>query len=196
MARRYDETDRAFNVDGMQSQRKPLTTLRRRGRVHFAVSALPYLLLWGTGLTISVVVGPRSFPDDLPYIAGLYACAAWFAMIYVFAWRAGHWVGRFIHWVISLAFHVVLVLVHSDQAISGTAWVADVELIRPAEPWAAFAGASVVLAMLVMLLHLFVLGTGSREPRGLIVPIDFVADADADGDANPAPGANDGHSAT
>jgi hypothetical protein len=178
MARRYAETQRAFNADGKPAEGITSAAQRRRGRVHFAVAALPYLVCWGAGLITTLSVGRRSFPDDLPYIVGLYACAGWFAMIYVFAWRAGHWVGRFAHWTISLAFHVVLVLVHSDQAATGSSWVADVELIRPAEPWANFAGGAVVAGMLVMLLHLLILGTGSREPRGLIVPIDFDANAD------------------
>lgn len=158
---------------------------RKRGKVKAKWIAIPVAVFWVISLVIAVVIGLRHRPHLVPHTAALYGCAGFFVHAYMIGWRSGAVVFRYASLFFAVLFYAVLCFLHADEAgarllYSGTGLVA-----RPPEPMLFVSVVLNVIGGLLLLVHGFFLGLGSREPTltemGVpIVPDDTADDSTAD----------------
>lgn len=154
---------------------------RRRGRVAARWILAPWTVAWGIAVLDMAAFGRARSPDLAPYVFGLYGCLAFFAHAYHVAWRLGSWVWRYAAWGLAVALHAALGWWHADDAGARVIYVAGQMTPRGAEPRLFVAVALHAVGALLLTLHAFFLGLGSREaadsdaelerPTALTVPI-------------------------
>lgn len=138
--------------------------LRKRGRVRARWVVAPVALLGCVSVGVAVGVGREHRPDFVPYTLGLYACTAFFVHAYVTAWRAGSFVWRYLALLIALSFYAVLSILHADDAVAWVVWSESGARPRPPQPALFLPITLNIISGVMLTLHAFFLGLGSRVP--------------------------------
>lgn len=155
---------------------------RKRGRVKAKWIVIPVALLWGVALAIAVVVGLRHRPELVPFTVSLYGCAGFFVHAYVVAWRSGSVLWRYSALGVAVCFYAVLSFLHADDATAWLLYSPDEVSARPPEPALFVAVVLNAIGALLLLIHGFFLGLGSRTPTATEMGLSTVPDPDAEGD--------------
>lgn len=135
---------------------------RRRGRVHEAWTGVPLTLTtWGAG-GIAMLAQLESQPHLAGATALLHVLGMFFANAYRTSWRAGLWFWQFLAFVGTVGIWLGLGWLHLQDAPPRIIYVAGEMFQRPAQPQLFVASGLLGGASVCLLLHLLVLGRGSR----------------------------------
>ena len=138
--------------------------LRKRGRVRAKWIVSPVALLGIVSMAVAVGVGREHRPEFVPYTLGLYGCTAFFVHAYVTAWRAGSFVWRYSALFVALTFYGVLSMLHADDAVAWVVWSESGARPRPPQPLLFLPVTLNIISGVLLTLHAFFLGLGSRAP--------------------------------
>lgn len=138
--------------------------LRKRGRVRARWVVVPVVLLGCVSVGVAVAVGREHRPEFVPYTLGLYGCTAFFVHAYVTAWRAGSFVWRYSSLLIALSFYAILSILHADDAVAWVVWSESGARPRPPQPALFLPITLNIISGVLLTLHAFFLGLGSRAP--------------------------------
>lgn len=159
----------------------PAASPRRRGRVAPRWVFRPWLLAWALAWGVMWWVGQPRSPELAPFVFALYGCLLFFGHAYQVAWRTGAWLWRSLAWIVVIAIHAGLAWWHADDASARVIYVDGLMEPRGAEPRMFIAVALHGAGALLLTLHVFFLGLGSRDadegdtelqrPTALTVPV-------------------------
>jgi hypothetical protein len=94
----------------------------------------------------------------------LYACTAFFVHAYLIAWQAGSLVWRYSSLMLALGFYAILSILHADDAIAWVVWTESGARPRPPQPLLFLPVTLNIISGVLLTLHAFFLGLGSRAP--------------------------------
>lgn len=138
---------------------------RRRGRVHEAWTGVPLTVTtWGAG-SIALLAQLESQPHLAGATALLHVLGMFFANAYRTSWRAGLWGWQTVAFVGTVGIWLGLGWLHLQDAPPRIIYVAGEMFQRPAQPQLFVASGLLGGASACLLLHLLVLGRGSRPAR-------------------------------
>ncbi len=138
--------------------------LKKRGRTRAKWIVAPVTLLLLISVGVAVGGGRSHRPELVPYTLGLYGCTAFFVHAYVIAWRAGSFVWQYGSLLIALTFYAVLSILHADDAAAWVIWSESGAQPRPPRPELFVSITLNIISGVLLTLHAFFLGLGSRQP--------------------------------